>query len=41
MAQLEVPLAVREAARLASGFGVPMMLESRPSRPTGSGTSLI
>jgi ribokinase len=32
MAQLEVPLAaVREAARLASGFGVPMMLNPAPA----------
>jgi ribokinase len=32
MAQLEVPLAaVREAARLASGFGVPMLLNPAPA----------
>jgi ribokinase len=37
VAQLEVPLpAVEEAARLASGYGVPMLLNPAPARPLRS-----
>ena len=40
IAQLEVPLAaVREAARQASGFGVPM--RPSPARPSGLDSGLL